>query len=236
MRKILSKTTKAIKEYNLINDGDTVAVGLSGGKDSLLLLCALREFQKTKMINFNLCAITIDFGRNDMDYSVLRDFCQKLEVPYYLEPSQIYDVVFNIRKEKNPCSLCAKMRRGALCDSAKKHGANIVALGHHCDDMVETFMLSLLYEGRISTFSPKSFMSRAGVTVIRPFIYVNEAEVKSQTQKLNLPVVFNPCPANKHTKRQYVKELIDQITHEVPCAQDNLSGAIIKHLYKPENN
>lgn len=232
MRHILSKLTKAVKEFDLIHNGDTVAVGLSGGKDSLLLLSALSAFKKTKMIDFNLIAITIDFGRNDMDYSPLAKFCENLRVPFYLEPSQIYDIVFNIRKEKNPCSLCAKMRRGALCEAAKKHGANLVALGHHSNDLVETFMLSLLYEGRVSTFNPKSFMSRSNVMVIRPLIYVTEEEVLKYLNKNELPVVFNPCPANKHTKRQYVKDLIAQISQDVPCAPNNLSNAIIKHVAK----
>ncbi len=224
MKTIVNKMIKAIKQFNLIENGDTVAVGLSGGKDSLLLLKALKTFQSYKMIDFNLIAITIDFGRDDMDFSPIKDFCKQLDVPYFIEPSQIYDIVFNVRKEKNPCSLCAKMRRGALCNSAIKLNANKLALGHHADDLVETFMLSFIFEGRLSTFSPKTLMSRTNITVIRPFVYVSEQEVIVHSK--SLPVVFNPCPANKNTKRQYVKNLIAKIKEDEPCATENLTRAI----------
>ena len=223
-QEILSKMTKAIKQFNLIEDGDTVAVGVSGGKDSLLLLSALAQFRRFGIVNFNLYAITVDFGRKDMDFSRVAELCNSLDVPYFQEDSSIYDVVFNIRKEKNPCSLCAKMRRGALCSAAIKHGANKIALGHHSDDLIETFMLSLLYEGRLSTFAPKSLMTRTNVTVIRPFVYVDEKEIIAESH--DLPVVFNPCPANKHTKRQEVKNLIETLKQTNPIFKDNIFGAL----------
>lgn len=224
MKKLISQMVKAITEHKLIEDGDTVAVGVSGGKDSLLLLKALKAFQLYKTINFKLIAITIDFGRKDMNFSQIDKYCKDNEIEYFIEPSNIYEVVFEIRKEKNPCSLCAKMRRGALCNSAIAHGANKVALGHHADDLAETLMLSLIYEGRLSTFAPKTLMTRTGITIIRPFVYVREADVIANSK--DLPIVHNPCPANKHTKRQYVKNLLNQINQDVPCAQTNITNAI----------
>lgn len=223
-KKIVSKMVKAIKMYNLIENGDTVAVGVSGGKDSLLLLKALKAYQAYKDVNFNLIAITISFGRNDMDFSPVSKFCKDNNIPYYLEDSNIYEIVFEIRKEKNPCSLCAKMRRGALCNSAKAHGANKIALGHHANDLAETLFLSLIYEGRLSTFSSKTLMSRTNVTIIRPFVFVTEQEIISHSKYL--PIIKNPCPANKHTKRQYVKNLLNQINSEIPCAEENIKNAI----------
>lgn len=215
---------KAIKTYNLIENGDTVAVGVSGGKDSLLLLKALKAYQEYKDVNFNLIAITISFGRPDMDFSPVSNFCKENNIPYYLEDSNIYEIVFEIRKEKNPCSLCAKMRRGALCNSAKTHGANKIALGHHANDLAETLMLSLIYEGRLSTFAPKTLMTRTNVTIIRPFLFVTEKEITAHSK--SLPIIKNPCPANKHTKRQYVKDLLNQIAQDVPCAEQNITNAI----------
>ena len=220
MRKVLSKVSKAILQWNLIEDGDTVAVGVSGGKDSLLLLLALKEFQKFNKIKFNLIGITIDPNIKGLDFSGVSDFCKKLEIPYFIEKTDIYDIVFNVRCEKNPCSLCAKMRRGALCDAAKKHGANKLALGHHQDDMIETFMLSLIYEGRFSTFNPKSLMTRTGITVIRPLLYLSEYEVKMKTR--DLPVVTNPCPADKSSKRAEIKALLEDLRQKYPNIKENI--------------
>lgn len=224
MVKVLGRIVKAIKEYNMIEDGDNIVVGLSGGKDSLLLIASLAEYKKHSKHNFSLSAITIDLGFEGSDFSKLKAFASSLEVPLTIHKSDIYDVVFNIRKEKNPCSLCAKMRRGILCSEAANMGANKVALGHHQDDLIETFFLSLIYEGRLSTFSPVSFMDRTEITVIRPMILVDEEDIKRESK--NLPIFFNPCPADKHTKREEVKDLVKHIMSTNKTAKKNILSAI----------
>ena len=205
MRKILSGMTKAIKNYSMIEKGDKVAVGLSGGKDSLALLTALKAFQKFEGEDFELIAITIDQTSGKENFEGLKDFCKTLEVPLFIEKTDIFDVVFNVRKEKNPCSLCAKMRRGTLNSTAKKLGCNKVALAHHCDDLMETFFLSLIYEGRLSTFSPVTYLSNVDITAIRPLIYVDEKDIISATAKM--PILKNICPANHKTQREEIKKL-----------------------------
>lgn len=229
-QKLLSKVVKAIKEFNLIENGDTVAVGVSGGKDSLFLLEALSAYRKYADVNFKLIAITIHPGAKDMDFSKVAEYCKAIDVPYYIEQTEIFPIIFDVRKEKNPCSLCAKMRRGALCTTAKKYGANKIALGHHQNDLTETFMLSLIYEGRLSTFSPKTKMTRTGETIIRPLLYITEGEIIGNSK--HLPVVKNTCPADKHTQREYVKNLLKQINTEVETSIINIPHAITH----PERN
>lgn len=226
MKRILGKLRRAVEEYNMIQDGDKIAVGLSGGKDSTMLLKALKLYQRFSNEKFELYAITIDMGLEGYDPTPLIEFCKGIDVPYKIIPTQIGDILFNIRKEKNPCSLCANMRRGILHDAAKELGCNKVALGHHLNDVIETFMLSLFYEGRLNTFSPVTYLSRKDLFLIRPFIYVYEKEIIGEVKKQNILIVKNPCPANGETKRQYMKELIKTIEHDIPFVKDNILGAI----------
>lgn len=220
----LSKFIKAIKKYNLVQEGDKIAIGLSGGKDSLLLLDLFSCYKKIAKENFELLAITVDMGFDGADFSGLINFCKERDVEYKIVPSDIYKVVFEIRKEKNPCSLCAKLRRGILCSTAKENGCNKLALGHHLDDTIETFLLSLCFENRLSTFAPKSFMSQTGITVIRPMIFMYETEVIRESS--GYPIFFNPCPADKHTKRQEVKEVIKNLETLCPHTKESILRAI----------
>lgn len=230
MRKILSGMTKAIKNYSMIEKGDKVAVGLSGGKDSLALLTALKAFQKFEGEDFELIAITIDQTSGKENFDGLKNFCKSLEVPLYIEKTDIFDVVFNVRKEKNPCSLCAKMRRGTLNSTAKKLGCNKVALAHHCDDLMETFFLSLIYEARLSTFSPVTYLSNVDITAIRPLIYVDEKDIISATEKK--PILKNICPANHKTKREEIKKLLNNLDINFLNAKKQIKNAILN----PERN
>lgn len=222
---------KACAELDLIEEGDRIAVGVSGGKDSLALLAALAAYRRFSPQTFSLHAVTIDLGLG-ADYAPVAAYCEKLDVPYRLEKTDIGDVIFNVRKEKNPCSLCSKMRRGALASVMQTLSCNKLALGHHADDLAETFLLSLLYEGRLSTFAPKAYMSRSGVTVIRPFVYLSEADVAALARDEGLPVVHNPCPADHRTQREYVKNLIKNVCRDVPIARDRIVSA----LTHPERN
>lgn len=224
---------RAITDYNMIEDGDKIVVGVSGGKDSLLLLSALKAFQRFSPACFELSAITVDMGFKDAseaEKQALSAYIDNLGVPYYVVETDIAEIIFESRKESNPCSLCSKMRRGALNNKAIELGFNKLALGHHADDVVQTMLLSLLYEGRFSTFQPVSYMDRSGITLIRPLIYTSEADVKGVVRKLELPVLHNPCPANKHTQREYVNNLVKRLTEEVPFARERMLGAI----YHPE--
>lgn len=200
---------RAIDDYNMIEDGDKIAVGISGGKDSLALLCALASFRNFSNKKFDLIGITIDMGFEGMDFSPVENFCKELGVPYIAKKTQIAEVLFDIRKESNPCSLCAKMRRGALCELAKNEGCTKVALGHHNEDVIETFFLSLFYEGRLNSFSPVTYLSRIDLDVIRPLIYVPEGDIKGYAIRASLPVVKNLCPMDGHSKRQDMKDFIN---------------------------
>lgn len=226
MKKIVSLVRRAVDEYDMIKEGEKVAVGVSGGKDSLVLLRALAELSKYHPKNFTVCGITLDIGYSP-DYSPIQKMCDELGIEYHVKKTNIKEIIFDIRKEKNPCSLCAKMRRGALGDMAKENGCHTVALGHHNDDVLETFFLSLLYEGRISCFSPVTYLSRTDVTQIRPMILVPEKDIKGAVRRLDIPVVHNECPANGLTKRQYMKDLIAQLNKETnPGLKKRLFTAI----------
>lgn len=194
----------------MINDGDAIAVGVSGGKDSLTLLYALSELSRYYPKKFTVKAITLDMGFN-ADWSGVKELCRSLEIEYIIKPTRIKEVIFDIRKETNPCSLCAKMRRGALNEAVKEAGCNKAALGHHKDDAIETFFLSLFYEGRLNCFSPVTFLSRKNIHQIRPMIYAEEYMIKSAAKNNGMPVVFNPCPADGATKREEIKELISTL-------------------------
>ncbi len=229
IQKILSSMRRAIEHFDMISDGDTVTVGLSGGKDSVVLLAALSEFRRFSPHPFTLKAVTIDMGLN-ADYSPLSKFCKEREIDYEIVKTDIAEIIFDIRKEKSPCSLCSKMRRGALNSAIIKNGGGKLALGHHADDVAETFLMSLLYEGRLSTFSPVSYMSRSDVTLIRPLVYTEEKDIISVSK--DFPVVHNPCPANHITKREYMKELIKKLGGDIPRAKDSILTA----LFHPERN
>ncbi len=227
LQKLLSYTRKAVDEYNMIQEGDHIAVGISGGKDSLTLLYALHGLKRFYPNHFELSALTVDLGFEGTDFSPIQNLCDQLEIPYHIVRSEISDVLFNIRKESNPCSLCAKMRKGALNEQAKAIGANKVAYAHHKDDIIETMLLSLIFEGRFHSFSPKTFLDRMELTVIRPMMFVDEADVIGFKNKYNLPVVINKCPVDGFTKRQYAKELLKQLNYDHPGTRERMFHAIL---------
>lgn len=224
MKRLLSKTRQAINDFDMIQDGDKVAVGLSGGKDSLALLHILNDYKKFSPEKFELIAITLNPG--GVDNSPLHNLCKKLDVEFHEVQTDIKEIVFDIRKEKNPCSLCANLRRGALNDTAKKLGCNKVALGHHKDDAVETFVMSMFYEGRVNCFSPKTYMDRQELTIIRPMIYIDEYMTIKAAKDFKYPIIENPCPANGHTNRQQIKELVANLSKNMPNVKRNLFKAL----------
>lgn len=205
---------RAIDDYNMIEDGDKIAVGVSGGKDSIALLVAMNSLKRFYPKKFDIVALTVSIGFDNMDYSPLEELCKKENITLHIEKTQIKDVVFDVRQESNPCSLCAKMRSGALNEAALKLGCNKVALGHHYDDVTETFMMSLFKEGRINCFSPVTYLDRKKITKIRPFIYIPEKEITYFINKNGFPVIRNTCPADGNTQRQYMKDLIMRLEME----------------------
>ena len=214
MKKIVSRVRKAVEDYDMIADGDRIAVGVSGGKDSLVLLGALANLSRFYPKKFEVKALTLDMGYN-ADWSGVENYCKEIGVSYTVKHTNIKEVVFDYRQEENPCSLCSKLRRGALNDLALDEGCNKVALGHHNDDVLETFMLSLLYEGRINCFSPVTYLDRTNLYSIRPLIYVRECDIKSVAKRLELPIVKSSCPADGNTKRQEMKEIIKMLDKSV---------------------
>ena len=243
MQKILSAMRRAIQDYNMIEDGDRIFVGLSGGKDSILLLSALAAYRRFSPEHFTLETITIDMGMKETDrtqFDKMTAYCESLNVPHHVVKTDIAEIIFDARKESNPCSLCAKMRRGALNNEINRLGGGKLALGHNADDVVETMMLSLLYEGRFSCFAPTAYMDKSGVSLIRPLIYLEEYDIKAACTRLNLPILKNPCPANHHTKREYTKKLIAKLGNEVPNAKQSMLGAIYhperSNLWQPKNH
>ena len=215
MKKVISLTRRAIEEYHMIDEGDRVAVGVSGGKDSLVLLIALAELAKYYPKKFTVVALTLDMGY-ESDFSELESLWRDLGVEYHIKKTNIWEVIFDIRHEKNPCSLCAKMRRGALTDFAIEHNCKKLALGHHNDDALETFFLSLMYEGRIHCFSPVTHLDRRGIYQIRPMIYVRERDIRGAVRNNEIKVVKSKCPADGSTKRQEMKEFIKRLEKEQP--------------------
>ena len=226
MQKLLSQVRKCIRDYQMLSPGDRVAVGVSGGKDSVALLRLLAELRDHSAVPFELLAVTLDMGYEEMDFSPVADLCARLQVPYTLRRTQIREIVFDIRKEENPCALCAKLRRGILNETAVELGANKVALGHHYDDTVETFALSLIYEGRISCFLPVTYLDRTGLTLIRPMLYLHEKTIRNFAEREHLPVVHNPCPADKNTKREDIKALLYELEGRYPGLKDNIFGGL----------
>lgn len=227
LQRLLSLTRQAVDRYQLIERDDHIAVGISGGKDSLTLLMVLGHLQKFYPLPFSLSAVTVDLGFEPIHTEPIRQLCAQLSIPYTVVPTQIGSVVFQARKETSPCSLCAKMRKGALNAKALELGCNKIAYAHHRDDLIETALMSLLYEGRFYAFPPKTLLDRTGLSVIRPMLLVKEADVIGFQRKYQLPVFKNPCPADGHTKREYVKNLIRQLEHENPGAKDRLFHAVI---------
>ena len=225
MQKLMGLVRRCVDDYHMIEAGDRIAVGVSGGKDSLALLILLAGLREYFNKPYELEAITIDMGLG-MDYSQVAALCEEWNVPYTVVKTEIAPIIFDHRKEKNPCSMCAKMRRGALNDLIAEHSFNKVALGHHFDDAAETFLMSLLYEGRIGCFEPVTYLSRSGVTQIRPMLYIGEKAIEHFAQSRQLPVVHNVCPADKHTKRQEVKELIAQLQTQYPDLKSKIFGAM----------
>ena len=225
-QKMLSVMRKGISKYNLIADGDRIAVGVSGGKDSVALLKLLAEYRRFSPERFSLVAISIDlnFNNNPTDFSPIAKLCEQLDVPYFVEKTDIGQIVFDVRKETNPCALCSKMRKGALHSLAKEKGCNKVALGHHADDVIDTFLLSLFYEGRLSTFAPKSYLDKIDLTLIRPLVMVKEMNVVAYSK--TLPIVKSCCPANKLTKREDVKDKVKEIAKDIPNIRDMIFTAL----------
>ncbi len=233
LKRLLSYARRAVDDYNMIEDGDTVAVGVSAGKDSLSLLYTLAALSRFYPKKFKVIAITVDphfealgGGRERADYSEIRALCDTLGVEYFVEDADIAKIVFDIRKETNPCSLCAKLRRGALNESAKRHGANKVALGHHFDDAVQTFMLNLFYEGRVGCFSPVTYLDRTDITVLRPLVYAPEKDIEYFARHTALPIIKSACPANKNTEREEMKNLLAAIEKDNKGLRHRIFGAM----------
>lgn len=232
MQKILSHLRKAIEDYHMIEDGDKIAVGLSGGKDSITLLSALKALQRFYPKKFDLIAISVDPGFEFFDREFLKEVCDKLDVPLFCEESHIKEIVFDIRKEKNPCSLCANLRRGILNTTAIREGCNKIALGHNEDDVLETFLLNLFYTGSISTFAPVSYMDRSQMTLIRPLIYTPEKEIRRFVKKNNITVMPKACPMDGVSKREDMKKMIQDLQIDIPHVRANLYGAITRSNIK----
>ena len=226
MKKVLGCMRRASEEFGMLADGDRIAVGVSGGKDSMLLLYALWLYRKYMKLSYSLVAITVDLGFPGFDTAPLASFAENLDIPYIAEPTEIGKIVFDIRRESNPCALCARLRKGAFYRAAVREGANKAAFGHHSEDLMETLLMSLLYEGRLNTFSPVTHLSRCGVTLIRPFIYLPGKDIVAAARRLSLPISKNPCPANGDTKRAEIKALLGELCQRNPHAKANIMAAI----------
>lgn len=227
LQQILSPIRKAVDDYHMIEDGDTIAVGISGGKDSLTLLNGLHALMRFYPHSFQIHAVTVDLGFDNLDLSKIKEMCERMDIPYTVVSTEIASIVFEKRKESNPCSLCAKMRKGALNQAIKDLGCNKVAYAHHKDDVVETMLMSLIYEGRFHTFSPVTHLDRMNLTVIRPLIYMNEADVIGYVNKNQIPVVKSPCPADGYTRREYIKNLLRSLNRENLGVKDRMFTAIL---------
>ena len=232
MQKLLGYTRRAVESYRMLEDGDRVAVGVSGGKDSVALLTALAKLRDFIGIRYELTAVTLDpgFGGVETDYSPVAELCASLGVPYELRRTQIGEIVFDIRQEPNPCALCAKMRRGALHNAAKELGCNKVALGHHNDDAIETFLMNLYREGRIGCFQPVTWLSRKELTMIRPLIFAPERDVASTVHRCGLPVVKSRCPADGNTAREEMKRFILETEKKERGFKQRIFGAMLRGL------
>ena len=226
MQKILGYLRKAIEHYNMIEEGDRIAVALSGGKDSITLLKGLKALQRFYPKSFDLIAISVNPGFEFFDTTFLENTCKEIGVEFVEARSDIKEIVFDIRKEKNPCSLCANLRRGILNSTAIEHGCNKLALGHNEDDVLETFFLNMLYAGNLNTFAPVSYMDRSKITLIRPLIYAPEKEIRKFIKRNDIKVMPKSCPMDGVSKREYMKDLLYKLTIEIPNVRANLIGAI----------
>ncbi len=228
MRRILSRTRAAVDDYKMISCGDKIAVGVSGGKDSVMLLKVLCELKRFYPEDFTVVAITLDmeFDNEAGDFSEIKKLCNQYGVEYVIKSTALYEIIFNIRKEKSPCSLCSKMRRGILHDTAKELGCNKIALGHHLDDAAETFMMNLLVESRVGCFAPVTYLSRKDITMIRPMIYVRETAVEEAVKRLSLPVIPSKCPVNEKTKREDMKKLLSELSAKYEDVPERIIGAM----------
>lgn len=226
LQQVMSRVRKAVDDYQMIEEGDRIAVGISGGKDSLTLLYALHGLMRFYPKKFELHAVTVDLGFDNLNLEQIKELCAKLEVPYTIVKTDIAQIIFEERKEENPCSLCAKMRKGALNQAIREAGCNKVAYAHHKDDVIETMLMSLIFEGRIHTFSPVTYLDRMNLTVIRPLMYMDEVDVIGFVHKYNVPVVKSPCPADGNTRREYVKDLLRSINLETPGVKERMFTAI----------
>ncbi len=227
LQQLYSYARKAIDDYDMIQEGEKIAVGISGGKDSLTLLYALCGLQKFYPKKFELEAVTVDLGFEGFDMSAVKTLCEELGVHYTIIHTEISKIVFNDRKEKNPCSLCAKMRKGALNEAIKELGCHTIAYAHHKDDLIETMLLSLIFEGRFHSFSPKTYLDRMDLNLIRPLLYINEADIIGFRNKYKLPEQKNPCPIDGYTKREDAKNLLKQINHDYPGTKERMFTAIV---------
>ena len=232
LQQVMSYVRRALDDYHMIQEGDRIAIGISGGKDSLTLLYALHGLKRFYPKKFEIHAVTVDLGFQNLNLEKIKQLCEELDVPYTIVKTDIADIVFNQRGEENPCSLCAKMRKGALNQAIKEAGCNKVAYAHHKDDVVETMLMSLIFEGRFHTFSPVTYLDRMDLTVIRPLMYMNEADVIGFVNKHNVPVVKSPCPADGHTKREYVKQLLRRLNLENPGVKERMFTAILSSNMK----
>ena len=226
LQSITGHARRAIDDYNMIEDGDKIAIGLSGGKDSLALLYSLSTLKRYYTKKFDLIAITIHPGSDTFQTDKLEEICKELNIEYIVYHSDLSKIVFDIRKEKNPCSLCANLRRGMINSIAVEHGCNKVALGHHLDDAIETLLMSMFLNGKIYTFSPVTYLSKSKLTVIRPLIYVYEKDIRALSRQMNFPIMGKCCPADGETKREYMKDLIQNLRKDIPKVRENLIGAI----------
>ncbi|MDH7479166.1 MAG: ATP-binding protein [Syntrophomonadaceae bacterium] len=237
-RWIMSRVRKAIKDFNLISPGDRIAVGLSGGKDSLGLLYVLSQLRRFRQMAFDLLAIYVDLGWTGIGIAPakiepLRSFCQELQVPLVCETTKIAEIVFTARQEPNPCALCANLRRGALNNAAKGLGCQKVALGHHADDVIETYLLNLFYNAQMNTFSPRTNLTRSGLTLIRPLVYLEEKAISQLAQEEGFPTIENPCPVSGKTKRQEIKEIVRWLNYRFPEIRQRFLTALKN--FKPES-
>lgn len=232
LQKLVSYLRQCIKEYGMIQENDKIAIGLSGGKDSFTLLVGLKKLQSFFPTHFDLIAIYVDLGITDSTHNIqiMNSFCQQIDVPFYSVNTAIYNIVFEERKEKNPCSLCAKLRKGALNNKALELGCNKIAYAHHKDDFIETSMMSLLLEGHYYCFPPITHLDKTNLTVIRPMLYIDEREIERFSHRNNLPIIKNECPADKHTKRQEIKEFIKKSSSQFPDIRKNLNAALLNYF------
>lgn len=230
LQRVLSYVRRAVDDYHMIEDGDHIAVGISGGKDSLTLLYGLNGLMRFYPKHFTIHAVTVDLGFQNLNLEKIKSLCQELKIDYTIVKTDIADIIFNQRKETNPCSLCAKMRKGALNEAIKKAGCNKVAYAHHKDDVVETMLMSLVFEGRIHTFNPVTYLDRMDLTVIRPLIYMNEADVVGFVNKFQIPVVKSPCPADGNTRREYIKNVLNNLNQDTPGVKARMFTAIQNEL------